>query len=139
MLMQFIHLKCNSSMKGHILKLLNQSKLLDCLQHYIVVFLCGPFFGTLFDHLLWSIFQLKLHMSYFIYLMISLQRILNIIADILFCLKIIIFFFFFFLMLLPATVVLYCIRLSTVTDMLYYYCRRLATYFFTPCQSFARR
>ena len=37
----------------------------------------------------------------------------------------------FFLMLLPATVVLYCFRLSAVTDMLYYYCRRLATYFHT--------
>ena len=33
-----------------------------------------------------------------------------------------------YLMLLPATVVLYCIGLSMVTDMLYiYYCRRLAT------------
>ena len=29
-----------------------------------------------------------------------------------------------FFMLLPAMVVLYCIRLSTVRDMLYYYCRR---------------
>ena len=39
-------------------------------------------------------------------------------------------------MLLPATVALYCIRLSTVTDMLYYYCRRLATRcIFTPCRS----
>ena len=29
-------------------------------------------------------------------------------------------FFFFFLMLLPAAVDLYCIRLSVVTDMLYF-------------------
>ena len=41
-------------------------------------------------------------------------------------------------MLLPATVVIYCTRLSTVTDMLYYYCIRFFwqhVIFFTPCYS----